>query len=142
MPAAVVDTNILVRALLKPDSSDGAVFRLFLNSQLELFYSQTQLAELEGVLTYSRIEKKYHLLPDDVATFLGTIISYGVLVEPSHRVSLCRDPDDNELLSVAVSMEKGEPTYLITADKDLLVLAGTVRGITILTPQAYLHLRT
>jgi uncharacterized protein len=49
-------------------------------------------------------------------------------------VTVCRDPDDNKLLEIAVV---GRADCLVTGDEDLLVL-DPFQGIPILTPAGFL----
>lgn len=141
MPHVVIDTNVFVRALLKPSSSDGIVFKQFLNGTVGVFYSQTQFVEIGRVLTYPRLAKKYHLTEEIIRVFLKTIATFGKLVSPEKMITLCRDADDNGLLSVAVSITSDQIVYLITADKDLLVLKGQIADVEIVTPQEFLSKR-
>lgn len=136
---AVVDTNILIRALLNPTSSDGKIYKMFLSSEIILYSSEGQLKEINRVLRYPRIKKKYGLSDDIISDFISTIVSFGKLVITTERIELSRDKDDNELLSIAKSVFQGDPIYLITADEDLLVLKGKMEGIRILTPQEFLR---
>lgn len=136
--AVVVDTNVLVRALLKPKSGDGQIFRLVLDEKLELYFSQALLAEITRVLTYPRLQRKYHLTPRSIATFLHAITTFGKLVAPTQTITLCRDPDDNELLSLAASIASSSMINLITADNDLLVLKDKIKGVAIITPRGFL----
>lgn len=139
VPNVVIDTNILIRALLKSASSDGAIFKQFLNGTVDVFYCQAQLAEIGRVLTYPRLAKKYHLAEEASRTFLKTISVFGKLVSPEKTVTLCRDADDNDLLSVAASIVCNQSVvYLVTADKDLLVLKGQLEGVEIVSPQEFL----
>ena len=57
-----------------------------------------------------------------------------VQVELSGTVRVCRDPDDDELLEIAVV---GRADCLVTGDQDLLVLDPFQR-IPILTPAGFL----
>lgn len=136
---AVVDTNILIRALLKPDSSDGRVFQLFLDGKITLYFGKNTLNELVRVLSYPRIQKKYHITNLTLETFLRVINTYGKIITPKVKADLCRDKDDNEILSVALTIAGENPVYLITADKDLLVLRSKIKGVLILTAQEFLR---
>lgn len=140
MPQVIVDTNILVRALLKPGSSDGRIFRLFLDSKITLYYSSSLLLELSRVLRYPRLQKKYHLSDRAREIFIKTIAAFGKLVYPAKKVTICRDRDDNELLSIALEIYHKNPVYLITADEDLLVLKNKIKGIVIVSPREYLKI--
>jgi predicted nucleic acid-binding protein len=56
------------------------------------------------------------------------------LVKPVTDVGVCRDPKDDHLLALAMD---GEAHYLITGDRDLLVLS-PFHGIQIVTPARFL----
>jgi predicted nucleic acid-binding protein len=51
-----------------------------------------------------------------------------------HETRVCSDLDDNKFLELAVS---GMAQYIITGDKDLLIL-NTYQGIPIITPAEFL----
>src|SRR3989344_7509223 len=137
MPDVVVDTNILVRAIIKSSGSDGKIYKEFLNFHLSLYYSQQMFIELNRVLNYPRIKNKYNLNEVKITKFLDTISIFGKLVIPIDRVTFSRDKDDNKFLSVAVSISKSSQAYLITGDRDLLVLKGKIEKVNILTPQEF-----
>lgn len=136
MRNVVVDTNVLVRALLSPGSSDWRVFQLATGERVTLWYSHGLLTELARVFTYPRLTK-YHIINEKAATFIETLVAFGKSAQP-RPTNLCRDPDDNEILGIALALVGSEPVYLISADEDILVLAGSIEGVTILTPQEFL----
>ena len=136
MRSAVVDTNVLVRAFLKPDSSDGKVVYLAFKDELRLWYSNKLLTELIRVLFYPRF-KKYNVTQERMRVFIDSLISHGNNMPPL-TVQLCRDPDDNEILGVAMAVAENNPVVLVSADKERLVLKGHVEGIEIITPQELL----
>lgn len=137
MPSVVIDTNILVRALLSPDGSDAAILRLGFDRKVSLLYSKGILTELLRVLKYPRM-KKFGVAEEERDAFVRAIITYGKAVVPK-EAHLCRDEDDNEILGIALASGQ-KRTYIITADLDLLVLAGSIDGVMILTPQEFLKL--
>jgi len=54
-------------------------------------------------------------------------------VPPPEITGVCRDPDDDRILACAVAHEA---QYIVTGDKDLLVL-GTFRGVKIVSPRDF-----
>jgi predicted nucleic acid-binding protein len=58
---AVVDTSILVRALIKPRGTVGPVLRRLRDGAYTLIYSEPLLEELADVLSRPRIRDKYHI---------------------------------------------------------------------------------
>jgi len=131
----VVDTNILVRAIIKPDGSVGPVLLRFRRGDFTLLYAQSLLEELIDVLNRPRIRAKYHLSDDDIKTVVGLILLRGEAVIPRQPVTVCRDPKDNKFLEVAV---EGQADLIISGDEDLLTLH-PFRGIPILSPRDFLR---
>ncbi len=142
MRNVIVDTNILIRALIKPTGSDGAIVQLVLQEQLRLYYSAYLLEELLHTLTYPRLQKKYHITQESIDIFIQTLMTWGSMVAVTKRITICRDPDDNELLSLAHSLHQAQPITIITADNDLLILADRFEHIHILTSQEFLKKTT
>ena len=59
------------------------------------------------------------------------------LVEITEPVRECRDPNDDQILEVAVN---GDAEYLVTGDADLLSM-DPFRGVRIVTPAEFLTIR-
>ncbi len=133
---AVVDTNILVRALIKPQGTVGPVLRRLREGEYLLLFSESLLAELVDVLGRPRIRGKYGIGADDVATVLKLVDLRGELVIPRRRITVCRDAKDNQVLEAATS---GRSDVIVTGDDDLLVL-NPFEGIPIVTSAAFLAL--
>ena len=130
----VVDTNILVRAIIKPDGSVGPVLLHFRRGDYTLLYAQSLLEELIDVLNRPRIRTKYQLFDDDIQTVVGLILLRGEVVTPRQPITVCRDPKDDKFLEVAV---EGEADLIVSGDEDLLTLH-PFRGIPILSPRDFL----
>lgn len=140
MPQAIVDTNVLVRALLKANGSDGIIFEAFKNDQFELLYSGETLKELKKVLSYKRIFERYKLDNYRIDTFIRTIITFGRFVFAPEKVKICRDPNDDEILSIALAIYTNRPVYIVSGDKDLLELKGRVKGVKIVTASEFVKI--
>lgn len=136
MQNVIVDTNVLVRALIRPDSSDGRLVRLGFDGKIRLWYSELLLAELIRVLSYPRLVK-YQVTKESVEVFLASIMTHGNFIS-SRSTDLCRDLDDNEVLGIALALAEDGTAYLVSSDKDLLVLEGKVNDVRIQTPQEFL----
>ena len=134
MTRAIIDTNILIRALIKPQGTVGPVLTRLRNGDYKLLYAEPLLDELVAKLALPRIRDKYHLADDDVETVLALILLRGEPVMPQRRITACRDPKDNIVLEVAVA---GEADYIVTGDEDLLVLY-PFGGIPIVGPAEFL----
>lgn len=135
MIRAVIDTNILIRAVIKPGGSVGPIITRLRAGDYVLIYSHSLLDELAETLVLPRIRQRYRLDPADIETFLLYIAGRGEVVIPDRRVSVCRDTDDNMVLEAALA---GRADYIVTGDEDLLVI-GTYEGIEIVPAHVFLE---
>ena len=133
---AVVDTNILVRAVIKPHSTVGPVLLRLRHGDYTLLYAQSLLEELIDVLNRPRIRDKYRLTDQDIQTVVSLILLRGEAVVPQERTTACRDPKDDKFLEIAVA---GGADVIVSGDQDLLVLH-PFAGIPILQPAAFLQM--
>ena len=112
---AVIDTNILVRALIMPQGTVGPVLLRLRRRDYTLLYAPSLLAELDR----PRIRAKYGLSDEDIKTVLSLILLRGEAITPTRTITACRDPKDNKFLEVAVA---GQADVICSGDEDLLVL--------------------
>ena len=137
--AVVVDTNFLVRVFLSGNEGRDAIFRKISQLRLKLVYGREQFDELFEVLGYIRITKKHNIDRDKLIRFRDWIVRKGVEID-SETVSLCRDPDDNYILGLALDSSRSRKTYLVTSDKDMLVLNKKIKNVVICTPGEFLEI--
>jgi len=133
---AVIDTNILVRALIKPGGSVGPVLGLLRDGRYEALYSREILEEIVDVLARPRLRDKYSISDDLVESTLKLILLRGEEVRPRQTLAACRDPKDNKFLEVAV---EGKADVIVSGDEDLLVLS-PFEGIAIVSPARFLEM--
>lgn len=131
---AVVDTNILIRALIKPRGTVGPILTRLRNGDYTLVYSTPLLDELIEKLALPRIRHKYRLGVNEIEALVALIALRGALVTPSRRVKVCRDPDDDMVIEAALA---GMAEYVVTGDKDLLTLKD-FEFIRFITPRVFL----
>ena len=132
----VLDSNILVRALIIPHGSVGPVILHLRQGHYTLLYAWSLLEELVDVLNRPRIRVKYNLSEQDIHTVVSLILLRGEAVTIIEPIRACRDPKDDKFLEVAVS---GEAEVIVSGDEDLLVL-NPFRGILILPPADFLKM--
>lgn len=131
MKRVVLDTSVIVSALLKPDGKSRRVFKTVLENHKPLL-SIDQLAELETVLQKSKFEKFITL--QDRFEILALLLDKGELVNVISKTSICRDESDNKFLNLALD---GKADVIITRDPDLLILADEF-SIQIVNPEQFL----
>lgn len=130
-PRVVLDTNVIVSALLLPASTPRMAFERAHTAGLILI-SVPVLAELEAVLSRDKFDK--YVTEDERKEFLIALAKDAELVEITESVAACRDPRDDKLLELALC---GRADFVVTGDPDLLVL-NPFRNIVILTPADFI----
>ena len=126
----VLDTNVLVSALIFPGGSPELVYRLVLDERIELISSRTLLAELGRVL-----EGKFGWEAARVEQAVAQLTRVATLVEPVAVIAdITADPADNRVLEAAAA---GDAAAIVSGDRHLLGL-GKWREIPIQTPADFL----
>ena len=131
-----VDTNVFISTIIKPESHVGLIVVRMRNGDFTLLYSSQMLEEFTEVVTRDKIWKKYKLTDETFNSFINSITVHGRRVEVLTIVDVCRDPDDNLLLSVALD---GKADYIVSGDKDLLDLI-SFQNIPIIKPAEFLRM--
>jgi putative PIN family toxin of toxin-antitoxin system len=131
---AVVDTSIVVRAVLKPLGTVGPLLDFLAEKRYKFLYSEATLEEVVDVLARPRLRRRFPLRGRDPQTVIELILLRGEAVEPRHRWTVCRDPEDDKFLDVAV---EGHADVIVSGDEDLLVLH-PFQGIPIVQPAQFL----
>jgi uncharacterized protein len=131
---AVVDTNILIRALIKPEGTVAPVLGRLREGSYTALYSSELLEEIVNVLGRPRFHLKYGIREEDVEALLSLVVLRGERVVPLQRIQVCRDAKDDMLLELAVS---GKADLIVSGDEDLLVL-GPFQGIPVVSPSEFL----
>ena len=109
MIRVVIDTNILVSALLKPRGIPAAIMVLALSRRVQLCVSEDVFAEYDEVIRRSR----FNLPADTIEGALRSIRRVGHWVKPTVHVEECTDPDDNIFLECA---QAAEADHLVTGN--------------------------
>lgn len=131
---AVVDTGILVSALIVPHGTIRNVLRALRDGRFIPIYSTPMMVELIDVLGRPKIQAKYHVQPNDIGELINLVRLRGELVIPKRAIEVCRDPKDNKFLEAALA---GDAGAIVTGDDDLLVLH-PFEKIDILRPAEFL----
>jgi putative PIN family toxin of toxin-antitoxin system len=129
----VFDTNVLISALLLPDSKPRRALDLALRSG-KILLAFSIVVELYDIL--SRKQFRRYVGEEDIRTFLAALTREAEWVDPLAPIRACRDPKDDKFLEVAVT---GGAGYIVTGDPDLLALH-PFRGIQVLSPRSFLEL--
>jgi len=131
----LLDTNVLVSGIAYPGSIPGKILSAWRTGSIEVVLSRYILAELKRVLPKLRHR---HGLSDPEISDLVEILSIScALIEPDAALAAdaVRDVNDVPILAALVAgIDSAALDYLITGDKDLLVLSS---AHPILTPALF-----
>ncbi len=133
---AVIDTNILVRAMLNPEGSVGPIVDLLRDSRYVFLYSDETLSEFTDVLSRPRMVRRYGITAAELEALSTLILRRGEHVHCDRIIKACRDPKDDKFLEAAVS---GKADVIVSGDEDLKVL-DPFEGIPIIRPSDFLRL--
>jgi putative PIN family toxin of toxin-antitoxin system len=130
----VVDTGVLVSALVRRQGTTGDVLRALRDGRFTIIYSTDIVVEIIDVLGRAPFRIKYHIEPDDITALVNLIRLRGELVNPTRKVSACRDPKDDKFLEAALAMQTD---CIVSGDSDLLDMT-SFEEIPILRPAEFL----
>jgi len=129
-PRLVLDTNVLLSALLFPAASLSWLRHAWQSEAVVPLASQATTLELLRVLSYPKFRLTEQEREDLLADYLPWCETVVVANPPT--VPYCRDPFDQPFLELAAA---GSADALVTGDDDLLALA-PVFAVPIITPAA------
>lgn len=110
---AVIDTNVLVSALLSSHENAATVQiagKLFSGEIIPVF-SEEILKEYNEVLR----RKKFHFSEETIRTLIDVIEKYGIIVKPTPTGEILPDIKDLPFYEVVVEMQK-DGAYLVTGN--------------------------
>ena len=128
----VVDTSVLISALLKPHSVPAQALE-YARTHYKLAVSTETLTELTKVLSRDYLAR--YRTVDERETFLVLYSELAEIIAITEHVTDCRDPKNNKFLDLAIA---ANARILVSSDSDLLVLH-PYRDIQILMPSAFLQ---
>lgn len=128
---AVIDTNVIISALLFPARRTATLLSLAQTGRYRLLTSPTLLREQARILRY-----RFLWTDEAIRTHLKDITHIGEIITPTEVLAILeRDPDDNMVLACAVF---GKANLIVSGDKDLLHLK-VYEGIAIIRPRDFLR---
>ena len=109
---AVIDTNVLVSALLKWDSVPGAVLEQSLVGSLIPVLSGPILSEYSEVLH----RKKFPFQEEDIRILIHRFYRRGIFLEPLAPPEDLPDPKDAAFYAVTMEARQNGDAYLVTGN--------------------------
>jgi putative PIN family toxin of toxin-antitoxin system len=131
----VLDTNVLVSALLMEASLPARLLAHWRQGRFTLLTATAQLDELTRVTRYPKLRAR--LKPALAGRLVNDLRELAVSVEPLPPVEASPDPYDDYLLSIACG---GAADYLVTGDKPHLLALGRHAGTHIVSVRDFMAL--
>jgi uncharacterized protein len=131
----ILDTNVLLAALISPQGAPDAIYRAWRAARFELVTSVEQLDELRRVSRYPKLKA---ILPAHrIATMVNNMHRATLLeaLPPLPQGIEANDPNDAFLLAMALA---SEADYLVTGDHRAGLLSrGSIGRARITTPAIF-----
>jgi putative PIN family toxin of toxin-antitoxin system len=109
---AVIDTNVLVSAMLRWDSVPGNIMELAFGGSIIPILNDSIVAEYREVLS----RPKFHLSDEIINDVLDTINENGLYVDAEELDIELPDPKDRVFYEVVMEERKEEDAYLVTGN--------------------------
>ena len=124
----VLDTNILIGALITKGTPPDSLYQAWLKGEIELVTSTAQLAEVATVLARPRLRK--YLDADEATAIVDNLDTRALVLDAPPDVNLSPDPKDNPILAAAIA---AKADLIVSGDKKHMLALGEVEGIPIVT---------
>ena len=131
----VLDTNVLVSALITQGTPPDQLYRAWLRNEIELVTSAVQIGELADVLSRPKLRK--YVDPADAAELVSDIHLRAIVIRDMPIPRRSPDPKDDAILAAAVA---GEAKLVVSGDMPGILALREVEGIPIRTPREALKI--
>jgi len=115
----VLDTNVIISALLSPEGSPARVLRAWQEGAFELIVSPLLLAEFERALTYPKLRRR--IPPDEAVVAVEWLARSATVAQDPGGPRPVRSPDLGDDYLIALAAAQG--ALLVSGDDHLLGLA-------------------
>jgi len=130
----VLDTGILIAALITTDTPPALIYQAWRKKRFELVTSEWQLDEFRRVSRYRKLRR--FLRPAEAGNLVNGLRYQATVLETLPTVELSPDPDDNPVRAMA---KTSDADYLVTGDKADLLSLGTIGRTHIVTARQFVE---
>lgn len=134
MSQIVLDTNVLVSALLSPYGKANRILRLILEKKISLLADERIFLEYESVIA----RPKFSFTQEWIQPILKRLRDCAIMVSVSGTTCHLPDPDDAMFLEVAMA---GKADALVTGNQRHFPKQAT-RPISVMSPDEFLKSHT
>ena len=109
---AVIDTNVVISAMLKNDSIPYKILEYAFEGKIRLLLNEEILTEYAEVLT----RKKFGFAEDKVKVLIEEIKRISMFVDETEKFQDIPDPDDAVFYEVVMEARNQTDAYLVTGN--------------------------
>ena len=131
----VLDTSILIAALITADTPPDQVYQAWRKKRFTLTTSLWQLEEFRRASRYEKVRK--FLKPTEAGNLVNGLKRHATVLKQLPDVDLSRDPQDNPVLAMAIA---GKADYIVTGDRRGLLALKRVGATRIVTAAEFLKI--
>ena len=128
----VLDTNILVSALMAPAGNPAAIYTAWQDGRFTLLTCAEQLDELRATVQKPAVAER--IKPYKAGRLVNELKNFAEMTGPLPRVERSPDPGDDFLLALS---EVGNADYLVTGDKSGLLALGRHKATRIISARKF-----
>ena len=137
MLRVVLDANVYISALIRPEGPPGQIVERFLRqASFEIVLSPAIIEETVRAFTYPKVRKYIHTSVAAELWFEDLILLAQFVAGDYELQGVSTDPDDDKYFAAAV---EGSATLIVTGDPDLLAVK-EYQGVRVVTPRTFLDL--
>jgi len=131
----VIDTNVLVSALIAVTGKPAAIVDAWLDGKFILLTCATHVDELRSTLHKPKVAEL--IKPYQAGRLVNQVRKLAENVAPLPRVERSSDPTDDFLLAMS---EGGKADYLVTGDKSGLLVLGRHKTTRIVSAKDFVEI--
>ncbi len=131
----VLDTNILISALITKGTPPDILYQAWLNGEIEVVMTSAQVAEVKNVLARPRLKQFIDI--EEADAIVENISAYAHVLTTFDVENISPDPNDNQILAAAID---GKVDLIVSGDRKHMLALGEVRGIPVVTAREAVEL--
>ncbi len=131
----VVDTNILISALITTGGIPDTLYQLWQAKRFDLVTSAWQIGELQEVTRYPHLKDKFK--PATAGRLINQLRQNTLVLDELPEVDYSPDPKDNPILATGIA---GQVQYIVSGDKRDMLELQKVEGIPIVRAREFINL--
>ena len=137
MLRAVIDANVYVSALLRPEGPPGRIIERFLrDAAFDIVVSPPIVDEVLRALAYPKVRRLMRGIAAPELWFEDIVVLANLVNGAYHLSGVCPDPDDDKYIAAAI---EGRAALIVTGDRQMLALIEH-DGVRIVSPRAFFDL--